>query len=110
MATITAQVPARSANPITFSAASAGGDKFANTGKEYVIVRNGSGSPVTLTVTTPATNDGLAIADRTIEVAAGATHFLGPWPTGLYNDGDGMVNLSWSLETDMTLAVIRIGS
>lgn len=108
MATITAQTPARSANPITFSNAEAGGDKFLNTGREYLIIRNAGGSPVNVTVTTPVTTDGLAVSDRVIAIGAGATHFLGPWPKGVYNDGDNFVNLAWETHTDMSLAVIKV--
>lgn len=108
MATIGQQTPAREATAITFSAAAGGGDKFENSGRDYLIVRNASGAPVNLTIVTPATTDGLAIADRVVAIGDGETHVLGPWQRDLYNDGDGFVNLTWSSAAGMTLAVIRV--
>lgn len=108
MATLTPVSKSRAANPITFVAASGGGDKFANDGARQLIVRhtNGAGSSVTLTVTTPATTDGLAVADRAIVIAPGETHVLGPWPKSVYDDSNGDVALSWSATTDIDMAVI----
>lgn len=106
MATITPKVSARAANALTWSAAEAGGDEFANTGKELLLVTNGAGSPVTLTVSTSQTVDGLAVADKAIPIPAGETHVLGPWNKSLYNDVDGNVQLAWSSHTDVELAVI----
>lgn len=108
MATITPKARARSANALTMAAASGGGDVFTNTGKELLIVRhtNGGGSAVTLTITTSQTSDGLAVADRTVPIGAGELHVLGPFPTQIYNDGNGQVALGWSAVTDIEIAVI----
>jgi len=108
MATLTPASAARSANPITFTGASPGGDEFANTGKELLFVRhtNAGGVGVTLTITSQATVDGLAVADRTVAIDPGETHVLGPWPKAAYNDASGNVALSWSATTDIEVAVI----
>lgn len=109
MAALTVVASARFANAITWANAAGGGDEFANTGKELLLVShtNGGGSTVTLTITTEATSDGLAVADRTVSIAAGSFHVLGPFPKGIYNDADGNVNLAWSSATDIDIAVIR---
>lgn len=107
MATIAAQSASSVGAVLAFSAAAALGDKFANTGKELLLVRNASGSSVTLTVVTPKTVDGnLAVADRTLAIAAGGTAAIGPFNSGVYNDTDGFVGISYSLETSVTVAVV----
>jgi len=108
MAVLTKQTASRSANAITMAAAAAGGDKFDNTGSELVLIKNGSGSPVTLTITTPATMDGLAVTDRTVAIPAGEMHLLGPWPTKYYNDSNGQVSLGYSAETSVEVAIIGV--
>jgi len=109
MATHTPIAPTRSANPITFAAADTLGDDFVSTGKELVLVEhtNSLGSSVTLTVTTTATIDGEAVADKIITIGPGETHVLGPWPQQWYNDANAKVTLSWSAVTDIMLAVIK---
>jgi len=109
MATHTPIAPLRAANPITLAAADVLGDDFVSTGKELILVEhtNGAGSSVTLTVTTTATIDGEAVADKLIAIGPGETHVLGPWPQQWYNDANAKVTLSWSAVTDITLAVIK---
>jgi len=66
---------------------------FSNTGKEYVIFQKTGAGACTVTFDTPGTIDGLAIAQRTVTVAAGsgdaiATTSLvicGPFPPANYN-------------------------
>ena len=107
MAALTPVSPSRAANDFSFAAAAAGGDTFANTGKEMVLITNGSGSGITLTIATTITVDGEDVADKEITIGAGETHLLGPWPANLYSDGDGLVSLAYSLETSITVAVIK---
>jgi len=109
MALQTPVPPLRLANILTFVAADVAGDEFVNTGKELILVQhtNGAGSSVTLTVTTSATVDGEAVADRVITIGPGETHLLGPWPQQWYNDANAKVQLAWSAVTDITLAVIK---
>jgi len=106
MATLTPVAPARAANPIAGQAAEAGGDDFANDGRQLLLVDNGAVGALTLTVTTTKTVDGEAVADKTIAVPAGERHLVGPFPTDVYNDGDGKVAVGYSDHTDVTVAVI----
>lgn len=108
MAQLTIKSPARVANAITAESAAAGGDKFANTGKELLLIEhtNGGGSNVTLTVVTQNTVDGLAVSDKTIVIAPGTRQLLGPFPKQIYNDGDGNVNLSYSAHGDIDVTVL----
>jgi len=108
MATHTPVAPLRAANPITFAAADGMGDDFVNTGKELAVVEhtNPAGSSVTLTVTTTATVDTEAVADKVIVIGVGETHVLGPWPQQWYNDANAKVQFAWSAVTDVQLAII----
>ena len=68
---------------------------------------NGSGGSVTLTVVTPGTVDGLAIADRTVAVPAGEHRYVRV-PRVPYRDpADGRVHLQWSAAASVTFEVIR---
>jgi len=56
---------------------------------------------------TQQTVDGEAIADKTIVIPAGERHLVGPFPKTVYNDSNGRVQLSYSSETDIEVAVIN---
>lgn len=73
-----------------------------------VIVRvsNPTAGPLTLTVVTPGTVDGLAIADRDVVVPASESRYV-LLPRSLYRDAsDGRVHLTWSA-AGCTFEVIR---
>ena len=114
MADLTVQESARAANDLTFAAATVTtGDKWVNTGREMLLVKNDSGGSVNVTIQTPAVNDGdLAISDRVIAVGAGEIALLGPFERGLYsNPADSYkATVICSSVTDVTLAVIKVGS
>lgn len=109
MATLTPVSPARAPNELAGQAASAGGDQWANSGKELLVVEhtNGAGSEVTLTVTTVVTIDGEAVADKEIAIPAGTRHLLGPFPPNIYNDGEGNASVACDDETDIEVALIQ---
>lgn len=113
MAALTVQPAARSANGVDLAgvAAAGGGDSFTNSGQEVFVVKNGGGAPITVTVVTPATVDGLAVTDLTASVAAGATRMIGPFPPGIYNDtgaAGGIVSVTYSGVTTVTVAVVKV--
>jgi hypothetical protein len=108
MATLTVQNIVRAGLEPSYDAAAAGGDEFANTGDEFIHVKNGDGSSHTVTIETPATVDGLAVADRDVAIPAGEERMIGPFPGSTYNDGDGMVQLTYDGVTSVTLAVLKV--
>lgn len=113
MAALTVNKSKRSGNGVDLAgaAASGGGDTFINTGAELVIIKNGSGAPMTLTVETQSTVDGLAVADLTATIGAGETRCLGPFPPAIYSEGaasGGNANLSYSSATSVTVAVVQL--
>lgn len=112
MADLTITTTTRSAvsNPVTFTAATATvGNKWVNTGREMIIIRNASGSPITATVVSPITRDGLAVQDRIYTVAAGATDIYGPFPKATYSDVDdsNKAKVVCSSVTSVTIAAIK---
>lgn len=113
MAVLTVLNSARAGNGVDLAGAAAagGGDSFVNTGSEVFVIKNGSGAPITATFVTPATVDGLAVADLTATIAAGATRMVGPFPPGVYNDTGapgGSVSVTYSAATSVTVAVVKV--
>jgi hypothetical protein len=105
MADFSADQVTTAGNAATVRNASGGGDTVPT--DVILRVNNGSGVSVTLTVATPGTVDGLAIADRQVVIPAGAARYL-RLPRSLYRDpGDGKVHLSWSATATVTFEVIR---
>lgn len=85
------------------------GNQFANDGMSFLYVKNGSGSPITVTVGTPGNVDGLAIADLTVSVpATTGERMIGPFPPGIYNQSDGNVYVDYSSGTSVTAGVFRL--
>lgn len=84
-------------------------EKWAGTGAEFLYVNNGQASPITVTITIEQTVDGQTVAARTVSVPASHHMLIGPFPTGVYNDTSGNVNISWSSATSVTLAVLLLG-
>jgi hypothetical protein len=89
-------------------AASGGGDKFANSGHEQLEVVVGA-TPTNLTVVSVACSHGRT-KDAVFALSANTTYLLGPFPTALFNDANGNVNLSWSSVTTITVGVHRENS
>lgn len=98
-AAITGTVP-------TYHAASGGGDKVSPNAGTLLHVINLSGSSINLTISTPGTYQGRAVADDVIAVADGAAGKFIPMQS-VYKGSDGLASLSWSATTTVTFAVIR---
>ncbi len=109
MATLTVASAARAGITLSGAAAAAvGGDAFANTGQEVAVFTNASVSPITITFVTQNTVDGRAVTDRTASILAGATVAYGPFPSGIYNDGSGLVQMTYSDVTTLTVKVLKV--
>lgn len=86
----------------TFAAATAGGDSFSSGSDVYLHVKNGSGSVVTVTVATPGSVDGLAVADFTFTVPATTGDVeIGPFPEDLFG---ATAIVTYSAVTTVTIA------
>lgn len=85
-------------NPVSLGqACSSGGDKFPNTGFQYVFWNNTSAGAITITEVIQETVDGQPVTSRTFSIAAGAMILTGPYPTNLYNDSSSNMNFTYSV-------------
>jgi hypothetical protein len=81
-----------------------------DSGAVALMVTNGSGGSINVTVQTPATQSGLAVAEQIVAVGAGATKLIGPVPAGTYARPSGLdegrVYVDYSSQTSITRAVV----
>jgi hypothetical protein len=110
MATLTVVPAARAGVEVVAGAAACAtaGDQFANSGQELAIFTNASGAPITVTIVTQATRDAQAITDRTVSVTNAMTFAIGPFPVGIYNDANGLVQMTYSTEVGLSVKVIKM--
>ncbi|GAW54741.1 hypothetical protein [Nocardioides sp. PD653] len=110
MATLTTQKAKTTGQAITMAAASGGGDKVDAGDHTALLVTNGGGSSINVTVAVPGnTKYGAAEPDIVVAVAAGATKLIGPLPTDLEDTTtDRLVAVTYSGVTSVTVAAIEI--
>lgn len=81
------------------------GDTFDNTGKSILLVKNDSGSPITVTIAAPAAAAGSGLDDAGGgSVGAGEERAFGLFPTSRFANP---VTFICSAVTDVTAAVIK---
>lgn len=109
MATLTTQpASAITGTTITFTAAAVGGDKVTPSANTYLIVKNGSGASITVTIDpTVTTFNGTAVPDTTVTVAAGAEAII-PITPDYKATSDGLAAITYSAVTTVTVAAIRL--
>jgi hypothetical protein len=90
------------------------GHMFANDGRTILQLTNGGVAPRTITLVTPGTVEGLAIADKTVVVANGQTLYVGRLERSLYNQPQGAtdegkvyLNFPAGNEGDVTVRALR---
>lgn len=90
------------------AAASTGGDSCATGGGVLLVVANADTADHTVTLATPQTVSGLAVADRVVTVPQGGTVTI---PVlDLYRDpSTGQAALTYDAAASLTVAVIRVG-
>lgn len=86
----------------------AASDTFINDGNTILLVENGSGGSITVTITTTKTIEGLAVADQAVTIADGTEKAIGPFPKDLYNNSSGVVTVAYSGTTSVTAKCLRI--
>lgn len=109
MAVLTVQKPSVAGVAQTMATAAAGGDTFANSGREFLRVTNSHATLArTVTVDSPTTCDhgvsANAAHDSIVSVAALTTKIIGPFPTNRFSE-TGTITYSDSA-ADLTIAVI----
>jgi len=110
MATLTVATISRSGVDVSGAAASSGGDEFPNTGREFLKITNGGGSPITVTLDIKTVvDDDLSVTDPTVSISNGVTKVIGPFPPGIYNDPDtGRAKVTYSSVTSVTVKALKL--
>lgn len=107
MANLVPQNASVNGTTLNYVAATAGGDRVTTGSNIYLLVRNGGGASVTVTLATPGTIfNGQQIPDTTVAVAAGADVII---PANAnYRDTDGRAAITYSDVTSLTVAAIAV--
>jgi hypothetical protein len=92
---------------LTFSTPSAS-DSFLNDGREVLVVNNGSGSAITVTISSYTPCNYGYTHDLEVTVTDGETSYIGTFQPGRFNDSSGLVNVTFSATTSVTAAVMKI--
>jgi hypothetical protein len=112
-ATLTPFVTSRAGDTFTDNSAAAtgGGDSWANTGAELFAINNGGGGSITVTLVrgTGGTIDSAVLPNLTVVVPAGKMFIIGPFGTGLWNDANGLMNVTYSAVTSVKVRVYKPG-
>jgi hypothetical protein len=109
MATLTPQTSNRTGITPTYNSCAAGGDAIPNNGKVLLHFKNTNAAARVVTFATQATVDGQAVADPTLTVPlTSGDKMIGPFPPSIYNDANGLLQLTYDAVTNLSVAVIRI--
>ncbi|WP_171117787.1 MULTISPECIES: hypothetical protein [unclassified Streptomyces] len=107
MAALTTTVVPLTGAAVAYTAAAAGGDDCATGAGVLLLVKNDDASSHTVTLVTPGTVNGLAIADRQVAVAAGAEVAI-PVTNDYRDPSTGRAAITYDAVTSVTVAVIRV--
>jgi hypothetical protein len=89
-----------------YTSAAGGGDTCAAGEGVYLHAKNGSGGSITVTLVTPGTVGGLAIADRPVAIAAGAEAKILVGDE-YANPATGLASITYSGVTSLTVGAFR---
>ncbi len=114
MATLTAQrITQQGLKPATVTPALAG-DKLANTGTQFFHLENDGGVSVTATVVPVVTTvidpslGKLVKENAVITLAAGEEGFLGPFEIDAFNDADGNITITCTVQANIKLSALYL--
>jgi hypothetical protein len=111
MAILVTQKTSASGLTPSFQAASSGGDQYEPASDTILYFKNGSGSPITVTVVTTASIYGQPISNVSVTVPANGEILAGPYDPGMVaQSGSSLANLTYSGVTSLTVAVIQCPS
>jgi hypothetical protein len=83
--------------------------EFVNNGDVVLHVKNTNASPRIVTITTPRTVDGVAVADPAITIpATTGDKIIGPFPPATFNNAGGLVYVDFDASTGVTIAAIQL--
>jgi hypothetical protein len=109
MALLTPQQVAVTGTKLTYTAADSGGDTIASPGggsTTVLKVKNGDASAKTVTLVRPGSSYGQANPDVSKSIPAGEEHEF-VVPAAFADPADGLVHVSYSAVTSVTVAVAR---
>lgn len=107
---LTPQVPTAAGITPTYSAANVDGHSFRNSGRSILLVKNGSGASINVTVETPGTADGLNLPDMVVAVPAAAERMISLRNINLYKQANGDTNINFSAVTSVTVGLFEGGA
>lgn len=108
MATLPTQVVSITGLAPNYGAAAAG-DKVTPSDRTFLVVKNGSASPVTVTLdATGLAPGGLPPTDPTVSVPASGERWIGPIIPDAYRGTDGLCAVSYSATATVTVAAVRV--
>jgi hypothetical protein len=114
MATIIAQKITQSGLIPTTVTPEAAGDKLANTAIQFFHIENGNAAAITATVLPVVTTvvdpllGTLKKENAVLSLAAGEEGFLGPFEVDAFNDVDGNILITCSLQTSVKLSALYL--
>ncbi len=108
MAALSVQAASLTGLSPTFGSAAEGGDSFSNSGREYIHVKNGHSGSQTVTVNSQTLCNYGSDHDVAVAIPAGEERIIGPFPKDRFNDAGGLVQLTYSGVTALTIAVVRV--
>lgn len=117
MATLTRQAVNEDGADLTFASAAGGGDVVTNAdGKTFLLVRNGSGGSITVTVTEQISGTTVedpvygtvSKANAAVAIADGGTGVIGPFKKQAFNNASNQIEISYSGTTSVTVAALYI--
>lgn len=98
---------------MTAPTSGSGNGDIIDTGRVMLMVINGGGSSITVTVITPIQVDSLDVVDLAVTVAAGATKLIGPFSAATFGQPVGSADagrayVEYSDVTSVTRAVLSL--
>jgi hypothetical protein len=104
----TQQVPFAGVQP-SLAAATGGGDTFTPANNLFLYVNNAGGGSITVTVVTPQSSRGQAIADLSVSVTNGQARFIRISPADFFMDATtGLGSITYSGVTSVTVGVFQV--
>lgn len=99
---------------VAFTAANVDGHSIPGGGQTILLVDNASAGAINVTVQTPATQDGLAVAEQVVAVPAGATSAIAGLSSRTFDrpsgaTDPGQVYVDFSAVASVTVAALAVG-
>lgn len=94
---------------VNYAAADATGHTFSYNPRGLLLVKNGSGGSINVTVVVPGNDQyGSVRPDPVIAIAAAAEKAIGPFPQDLVDPATGSILVTFSAVTSVTVAMLSV--